>query len=627
MQNQDSFLSKVISKLPVLIFDMLAIPIAWLLAYGLRYNLNPSIEHFKTPDFYFSLAILLSVQTFCYYHFKVYRGLWRFSSINDVIRILQSVVAGVVMVIPIFYITSLLSAVPRSVFPIYALVLSSILCAGRFIGRQRWDGRIPAQHSNASQRVLIIGAGQAGESLIRDLKRTPMYCPIGLIDDGADKKGLEIHGIRVLGALHDLERIVIRHAVDLIFITIPSATSVQMRHIVAQCERCNIPFRTLPSIHALASGRVEVNALREVRIEDLLGRDQVQPCWDQIATNIEGKRVLVTGGGGSIGSELCRQIMRLQPHTLMILDHSEYNLYAIEQELKRQFPETPIELALVNVTDRLAVNELMHRYKPQLVFHAAAYKHVPLLEGQIRVAIQNNIIGTQIVAEASVDVAADKFILISTDKAVNPTNVMGATKRVAEIFCQNINSWVGTEFITVRFGNVLDSVGSVVPLFKQQLKQGGPLTVTHPDIERYFMTIPEASQLILQAMASGCGGDILVLDMGEPVKIKYLAEQLIRLSGKEPDKDIHISYTGLRPGEKLYEELFHSSEQLMETGHEKLLKARFREIDWKQLTEAIALLESACATNHTDELFILLKNLVPEFKCDALRVNGITVAS
>ena len=608
-------LKKIYSKSPVMAFDIFSIPIAWFLAYWLRENMSMPIGLF-TPHNVASFVILAAVQIVCYYHFKVYRGLWRFSSLKDVVRIIRSTICAMIIVIPLLYMTSLLQYVPRSVLLLYSIFLITLLCGGRLFFRHYVDKPNKQDVVSDIKRVLIIGAGQAGESLIRDLKRTRSYLPIGVVDDSPGKRGLEVHGVRVLGTIPKLPELVKKHRVDLVFIAIPSAGSSAMRRIVNYCKGFSIPFHTLPSIQALAQGQVEVNALRKVNIEDLLGRDQVQLQWDKIAGSIYGQRVLVTGGGGSIGSELCRQIMILKPARLLVLDNSEYNLYSIDQELRTRFPDVIIELALVSVTDETAVVQVFLQFKPQVVFHAAAYKHVPLLEEQVRVAVLNNVVGTQIVAQATVAVKADKFILISTDKAVNPTNVMGTTKRVAEIYCQNLNARVSTQFITVRFGNVLGSMGSVVPLFQRQLKNGGPLTVTHPDIQRYFMTIPEASQLILQAMVSGSGGEIFVLDMGEPIKISYLAEQMIRLSGKEPGKDIHIEYTGLRPGEKLFEELFHASEHLAETEHTKLFKAQFRQIDWMELTQTIRMINTACKLHQCDELFVLLKSLVPEFNCD-----------
>ncbi|WP_133128227.1 polysaccharide biosynthesis protein [Legionella nagasakiensis] len=618
MKKSISFWQKIYAKLPVLAFDAASIPVAWYAAYWLRYNMQPFPSHLTTLYSLASLSVLTIVQIICYYHFKVYRGLWRFSSLDDVVRIIKAVLCATFIIIPVFYLTALLQHIPRSVLPLYSLILITLLCGGRMFLRQYWDKRNRYGDVTDIKRVLIIGAGQAGEGLVRDLKRTRSYLPIGLIDDNVGKRGLEVHGVRVLGTVREMSDLVAEHEADLIFIAIPSARSAAMRRMVSHCERCNIPFRTLPSIQALASGRVEVNALREVNIEDLLGRDQVALTWDKIAASIQGKCVLVTGGGGSIGSELCRQIMQLNPKKLLIIDNSEFNLYKIDLELKERFPKIPIELSLISVTDLVAMEGLFQRFKPELVFHAASYKHVPMLEHQVRIAVQNNVIGTKIVAEISVAFGVEKFILISTDKAVNPTNVMGTTKRVAEIYCQNLNARVNTQFITVRFGNVLGSVGSVVPLFQKQLQHGGPLTVTHPDIQRYFMTISEACQLILQAMVNGRGGEIFVLDMGEPIKIRYLAEQMIRLAGKEPERDIQIKYTGLRPGEKLYEELFHISERLEQTEHEKLFKATFRQMDWDELMEAMRMLDASCTSYQNDELLVLLRNLVPEFRCDAL---------
>lgn len=608
------FFKKFYSKWPVLVFDAQAIALAWFLAYSLRYNLMSVSDDMKRQPSLLAFLILSVVQLASYYYFKIYRGLWRYSSLSDGIRIVKSVIASVMIVIPLLYLNGLVAQIPRSVLPLYALLLVTVLCGGRYAFRYFWEQRQREHLEGVAERVLIIGAGFAGEHLVRDLKRLQRYHLVGLIDDNLSKKGLEVHAVPVLGSTAELNELVKAHDVSLIFIAIPSARSSTMRKLVAACEEAKVPFRTLPSISMLAAGRVEVNALREVNIDDLLGRDPVQLNWDKIAETIAGKRVLVTGAGGSIGSELCRQIASFNPSSLMLLDNAEYNLYAIEAELSKRFNHIKIQKCLLSVTDSVGINHLFRQFKPDLVFHAAAYKHVPMLEHQVRVAMLNNVIGTQIVAEASVLVHVDKFILISTDKAVNPTNVMGATKRVAELFCQNLNQRSQTEFITVRFGNVLDSAGSVVPLFRKQIQQGGPVTVTHPEITRYFMTIPEASQLILQAMVNGQGGEIFVLDMGEPIKITYLAEQMIRLAGKEPGRDIAISYVGLRPGEKLFEELFHPSELLAQTAHEKLFQARFREMNWLELTQTLSMIDKACQAYQEDELIVLLQSLVPEFK-------------
>ncbi|HBI21768.1 MAG TPA: polysaccharide biosynthesis protein, partial [Legionella sp.] len=486
------YVQKIFSKLPVIAFDVLSIPTAWYMAYWLRFNLHPFSTRHELPYSFRALAILAVLQTGFYYYFKVYRGLWRFASLNDVARILRAVGCATVFVLPLFYLTEILFYIPRAVTPLYAMILATLWCSARLLVRHYSNRHVKCEEAGEVVRVIIVGAGQAAEGLIRDLKRSSVYLPIGIVDDSHSKRGLEVHGVRVLGTIPSLSDWVRKHRVDMIFIAIPSAGSHAMRRIVDYCEACAIPFHTLPSLHALATGQVEINALRKVNIDDLLGRDAVHLNWDKIAAVIHGMRVLVTGGGGSIGSELCRQIMALQPAKLMVVDSCEYNLYSIDQALRAQHPKAMIQRALISVTDAVAVDEVFGRFKPDIVFHAAAYKHVPLLEDQIRIAVQNNVLGTQIVAQASVVAGVDKFILISTDKAVNPTNIMGTTKRVAEIYCQNLNARVNTQFITVRFGNVLGSMGSVVPLFQQQLQQGGPLTVTHPDIERYFMTIPEA---------------------------------------------------------------------------------------------------------------------------------------
>ena len=602
------FFKKLYQKSLVLLFDLMAIPMAWYLAYWFRYNFHPFSVSYSSK----ALLILSIIQVVCYYHYKVYRGVWRFASMNDLLRIIRAVTVAVLIVFPVLYLFSLLQDIPRSILPLYGVFLIGILSAARLTRRILYESIYSRLAATGCERVLIIGAGRAGESLARELLKTRHYQPIGFIDDNPLRLGLEIHGISVLGSLRELSPLTIKHQVDLIFIAIPSAGSVEMRRIVGECEKSAIPFRTLPSFSALAAGKVEVTALRDVRLEDLLGRDQVYLEWDKIVSGIQGRRIVVTGGGGSIGSELCRQLIALKPASVMIVDNCEFNLYQVQMEFSQKFPDTSFSIALLSVTDFVGIQTCFTQFKPDIVFHAAAYKHVPMLENQSRVAVLNNVIGTQVVAEVSAECGVAKFVLISSDKAVNPTNMMGTTKRVAEIFCQNLNGHVETQFITVRFGNVLGSAGSVVPLFQRQINAGGPVTVTHPDMTRYFMTIPEACQLILQAMVNGQGGEIFVLDMGEPVKIRYLAEQMIKLSGQQPDKDINIVYTGVRPGEKLFEELFHQSEALAPTGHQKLFMAGYRRFDWSELMETFHLLSVACHENHEEEIYILLNSLVPE---------------
>ena len=469
------------------------------------------------------------------------------------------------------------------------------------------------------QRVIIIGAGNAGEGLVRDLLRdgNQPYKPVAFVDDDLKKGGREIHNVRVVGITADLSKLIKSYRIDLVLIAIPSISSTKMRSIVDICEKANVRCYILPGIKDLANGCVSINLLRNISLEDLLGRYPVTCQWSSITTFIKGKTILVTGAGGSIGSELCRQIISLGSISrLIVLDNNEYNLYSIEMELRQKFPSCQSHPILLSVTDRAGIQAILNEYQPHMVFHAAAYKHVPLLEYQPRTAIYNNIIGTKILAEESVRAGVETFVLISSDKAVNPTNIMGATKRAAEYFCQNLNDHAEkTRFITVRFGNVLDSTGSVIPLFRKQIESGGPVTVTHPEITRFFMTIPEASQLILQAAFLGKGGEIFVLDMGDPIRIRYLAEQMIKLAGKVVDQDVKIIYTGLRPGEKLYEECFYSNETLQPTMHAKILRARSQQRDFREIQNICYKMLSCCETGNVekDNLVMLLKKLVPEY--------------
>jgi FlaA1/EpsC-like NDP-sugar epimerase len=587
------------------------IPVAWLGAYWLRYNLGS----IPADQFYMgvkSLVVLVGIQAAAFHYYGLYRGVWRFASVPDLIRIVKAVLVGMAFSAVAIFLFNRMEGVPRSVFPLYGLLLVVLLGSSRLLVRWTKDHHI---YRGEGRRVLIVGAGKAGEMLVRDLLRSrdEPYKLVGFVDDSIRKQGREIHGIRVLGACDEIIDFAERLNVDLIVLALPSANSRQMRRLVGLCEKTGVPFRTLPPIDSLMSGQVTLNQLREVSIDDLLGREPVALDWQAIESELRGKKVLVTGAGGSIGSELCRQIARLQPALLILLDSGEFNLYSIEMELSKNFSRLRISRCLNDVADRPAIEKVFAEFRPEVVFHAAAYKHVPMLEDQVREAARNNVLGTRIVAEVADSFGCEAFVMISTDKAVNPANVMGTSKRAAEVFCQNLNKRSQTRFVTVRFGNVLGSAGSVVPLFKQQIESGGPVTVTHREITRYFMTIPEACQLILQASVMGDGGEIFVLDMGEPIKIAYLAEQMIRLSGKVPGEDIDIAYTGLRPGEKLYEELFHEKEALESTHHEKILLARHREFDWQRLTEILDGMVIACNSCDEPEIRGFLRELVPEW--------------
>ncbi|MFC1773118.1 polysaccharide biosynthesis protein [Pseudomonadota bacterium] len=587
------------------------IPIAWLGAYWLRFNLDPIPELYLSAAFE-TMVVVVVIQAIAFRYFGLYRGVWRFASVPDLIRIGKAVLIGMAFSAIIIFLMSRMEGVPRSVFPVYGLLLVSLLGASRLIVRYSKDRTI---YDGAESRVLIVGAGKAGEMLVRDLLRSRdgSYKIVGFVDDKIKNQGREIHGVRVLGACNEMIDFVERLGVDLIVLAVPSANTQKMRRLVELCEKTGIPFRTLPPLNSLMSGQVTLNQLREVSIDDLLGREPVSLDWKAIDQELRGKVVLVTGAGGSIGSELCRQIARLAPAHLILLDSSEFNLYSIERELMDSYSGLKASRYLCSVVDKTGVENIFREVHPEIVFHAAAYKHVPMLEDQIREAVTNNIQGTRIVAQLADRFGSKAFVMISTDKAVNPANVMGSSKRAAEIFCQNLNQRSSTRFVTVRFGNVLGSAGSVVPLFGEQIKNGGPVTVTHREITRYFMTIPEASQLILQASVMGDGGEIFVLDMGEPIKISYLAEQMIRLSGKVPGEDIDIVYTGLRPGEKLYEELFHEKEALQSTPHKKILLARHRTFEWERLTEILDGMLTACNANNEGKLRSLLGEMVPEW--------------
>jgi FlaA1/EpsC-like NDP-sugar epimerase len=566
-----------------------------------------------------TIATITIIQSLICILCGLYRGVWRFASIPDLIRILRAVLIGTTLSIVLLELNDI--HLPIKAYIIYALILLLMLSGSRLIFRWLRDYRI---YFSQGKRILIVGAGNAGEGIIRDLYRSRSvykYSPIGIVDDNVARHGCEVQGVRVLGACKDIPKLVTKYNIELILIAIPSADSKRMREIVKYCEKSKILFRTLPSLRDIADGSVTITSLREVLLDDLLGREQVDLEWNEIKDSIMNKSILITGGGGSIGSELCRQIAKLSPSSLIIIDNNEYRLYSIDMELRNKNEKLTIYSSLCNITDKSDIERIFSLHKPDLVFHVAAYKHVPLLETHTRASVYNNIIGTKTVAELSEKYGVKSFVLISTDKAVNPSSMMGATKRVSEIFCQTFNLHSSTRFITVRFGNVLDSAGSVVPLFRSQLLKGGPITVTHRDITRYFMTIPEASQLILQANTMKNHGDIFVLDMGEPINIRYLAEQMIKLSGKIVGQDIDIVYTGLRPGEKLYEELFHENENICETSHPKIRQAKVREYHWATLLKIMNEIEDACYRCDETQLKELLYLLVPEYQMSSNIVN------
>ena len=596
----------------VFLHDILMIPAAWYLAYWLRFNLGTIPEN-SLQVATLMLPVVILCQSFSYFVFGLYRGIWRFASLYDFIRIGKSVYVGALIATLVIFAITGMQHVPRSVVPLYMILLFVFLGGNRALYRSFKDQRMRA---GGGKRVLIIGAGESAQMLARDMLQHAQgeYLPAGMIDDDPDKLNREIHGIQVLGRFEDIPEVTARQSIDLIVIAIPSLSSARMQGLVSICEDSGTEFKTLPKLEDMISGQVTVNAIQEVSIEDLLGREKVELDRATMRAGLSGKVIMVTGAGGSIGTELCRQVAGFAPEALIVYERSEFNLYRIQTELENRYRQLNLVTALGDVCDRHALESVLERHRPDMVFHAAAYKHVPLLQAHPAEAVKNNIIGTRVTAEAASQFDCDKFVFISTDKAVNPTSILGATKRAGEIYCEGMNAVSSTRFITVRFGNVLGSDGSVVPLFREQIRAGGPLTVTHPDMTRYFMTIREACQLILQASVVEQEGGIYVLDMGEPVRIDYLAEQMVRLSGKEPGKDIEIQYVGLRPGEKLYEELFYDDEVKESTGNNKVFRARHAVADWRMVRQVVARLEQSHVTAGEREIKRMLAELVPQYK-------------
>lgn len=605
-------IGRVHPRLAVVLHDLLMVWAAWLISNALRFSLAPNAPPFTLfpPE----LPVVLLAQGAVLWWTGLYRGLWRFASLPDLWNIARACLFGALAVFSALFLLTRLENVPRTVLALYPLTLLVCLGAPRWLYRFWKDSRYGGAPRLQPLRVLVIGAGSAGEALVRDLRREGRFRPVGLIDDNRALRGAKVHGVPVLGDLDQLGQIAREVAAEMLLIAMPSASNQQMQRAVERCEDSGLPFRTVPRLQDVIEGRSSFNQLKEVAIEDLLGRDPVALDWTAIRTGLSGRRVLVSGGGGSIGSELCRQVARLGVSSLIVLEQSEYNLYRIEQELRAEFPELLVVPVLGDCGDPAVAEFALSEYRPELLFHAAAYKHVPLLERMVREAVRNNVLSTQVLAQAALRHGVGSFVLISSDKAVNPANVLGASKRLAELLCQTLQGQGGTRFVTVRFGNVLDSAGSVVPLFREQIRRGGPVTVTHPEITRYFMTIPEACQLILQAVTLGEGGEIFALDMGQPVKIHYLAEQMIRLAGKRPGEDIRIEFTGLRPGEKLFEELFHPQEDYQPTRHPKIMLAQPRELAAQSIQQQLLRLRQASQQYDSAQMLDILQQLVPEFR-------------
>ncbi len=592
--------------------------LSFLVVHNMRFE-RPGWVDIYPPLLLFFLVVKLPV----FGLFKQYRGWWRYVGISDLFGIFWASFVSTSIIFSLWFAAANINAIranlPRDLEQpaegvCMADMVATILILGglRILIRLHYEGTTEA---GRLKRFLIIGAGNAGEALLREIHRMPVaqYEVVGFIDDDPIKQGTHIHGIPVRGTVEQLPKICEERNIEEIAIAMPSASHQQLRRVIQVCEGTKIRFQTVPSITDIASGKFSVSQIRDVDINDLLGRKAVELDLDLIEAFAKDKTILVTGAGGSIGSEMCRQVCNFGPKLLLLVEQAENPLFYVERELNKQFPTVCMETLICNITDKIRVDKIFKKYKPQVVIHAAAHKHVPLMELNAGEAIKNNIVGTQVVADAADNHGTANFVMISTDKAVNPTSIMGSSKRIAEMYIQDLNRTSKTHFVTVRFGNVLGSDGSVVPIFKKQIAQGGPVTVTHPEMKRYFMTIPEASQLVLQAATMGKGGEIFVLDMGEPVKIVDLARELITLSGFRPGEDIEMVFTGPRTGEKLFEELRIEGEDMQRTRHPKISIWKNIPMDRDKLRTSINELVTIAKTQTHSEIVQKIKELVPEY--------------
>jgi FlaA1/EpsC-like NDP-sugar epimerase len=606
-------------QLLVLLSDAILISSSLFLSYCIRLD-TLSLSSY-TRQIFHSILVMLAVRLSVFAYAGLYRGMWRFVGMRDLLKLIQAVTLSSVLSVVLLFLIYRLENFPRSVFIIDWFVVLIFIGGSRFAYRLYREGAFKSlfgmqDKNGAGTRVLIVGAGKAGDLILREMLNNSHFgfIPVGFVDDDRAKRNSAIHGLRVLGNTRDIPKLVREHRIEEIFLAVPSASSRAKRRIMHLCKSTGVKFKTLPAIGQLLNGTVTVRALREFQIDDLLGREAVKLDEGAIKNYLLHKTVMITGAGGSIGSELCCQVASYSPKRLVLFERAEFNLYQIQMRLHEQFPDMEIHAVIGDVVSKHRIEQTMKRFRPDVVFHAAAYKHVPLMEQNAEEALRNNVYGTWMVAHQAHLHDVKKFVMVSTDKAVRPTNIMGASKRMAEMVCQGLSRESRTQFVTVRFGNVLNSVGSVIPLFRRQIARGGPVTVTHPEIYRYFMTIPESVQLIMQAGAMGQGGEIFILDMGEPVKIVDLARDMITLSGLIPDKDIKIIYTGLRPGEKLYEELLTVGEEIKSTLHEKIKVAAAEKVDLQTFLEKIDCLLESLEHGFSQNTVEKIKEIVPEFQ-------------
>lgn len=616
--NSNLFKNRKLKIITLVFIDLILIYLSYYLAFIFRFYYNDGLRNITLiyNSHMREISIFAIIYVLIFYKFKQYKSIWTLAGYDEFIN-------GVIASIVVMTLNVGLSLLESNRIPLMVTILAGIIvmmtCNGvRIFWRvcRRAVKYSEVEKSRDVKNVLIIGAGSGGALVSSEYKKFPHLGKkvVGFIDDDKQKLGTYINGIKVYGNRNDIVSVAKERNVDEIIIAIASIKEGVLKGIIEKCKEAKAQVKIMPGVAEMIDGKFSINKIRDVDVEDLLGRECIKLDYDGISDYLKGKTVLVTGGGGSIGSELCRQISKFNPKELIIFDIYENNIYEIQNELKRDYPNLSLVTLIGSVRDTVRLEEVYSTYKPEVVFHAAAHKHVPLMEGSPAEAIKNNVVGTFNVARLASDYNVERFVLISTDKAVNPTNIMGATKRMCEMIIQSLDKVSKTEFVAVRFGNVLGSNGSVVPLFKKQIANGGPVTLTHRDITRYFMTIPEASQLVLQAGAYAKGGEIFVLDMGEPVKIYDLAENLIKLSGFEPHKDIAIEITGLRPGEKLYEELLMSEEGLTETKHKKIFIGKPGDFELGDVKDKIDELLRVAISGNEVVLRQKLKEFVPTYR-------------
>ncbi|MDT3703459.1 MAG: nucleoside-diphosphate sugar epimerase/dehydratase [Thermincola sp.] len=600
------------------ILDALIIAAAVTLAYFLRFDFQVRRPYFELLPYVAAAHIMLNF--FAFKWAKIYRRVWQYASIGELVSLVKATTLSEI----IFYVFQMTVqfykpelVVPRSIYLLAWLLVTVGVGASRLSWRMFRDSYLKIQPHH--RQTMIIGAGKAGALIAKELKHTPtseLY-PVAFIDDDQAKLGLEIMGLPVVGGRDRIIEAAEQLHIKKIIIAMPSASKAEIAKLIDICKQTKAKIKILPRVSDLISGKISVNMIREVSLEDLLGRDPVQVDLAGIANYVTGQVVLVTGAGGSIGSELCRQVVPFNPKQLLLLGHGENSIYDVELELLKLFPSLKLQTIIADIQDRARISEIFDNYRPSVVFHAAAHKHVPLMERDPSEAVKNNIFGTRNLAECAHEFKASRFVMVSTDKAVNPASVMGATKRAAEMIVQGMDRSSSTKFVAVRFGNVLGSRGSVVPLFKRQIQEGGPITITHPEMVRYFMTIPEAVQLVIQAGALANGGEVFILDMGKPVKIADLAKDLIRLSGLRVGEDINIIYTGIRPGEKLFEEILTSEEGISATRHNRIFIGKPTDFSLDEFHFMVKKMEQLIAKKNApgrgQEIKALLKQIVPTY--------------